>query len=62
MNTNLFKKPSNKRTKIETPIVQPSVGSEPMMNTKQSVRPQRKRVQEQIVDENKNTSYMSIYL
>ena len=58
----MFKKPSNKRTKIETPIIQPSVGSEPMMNTKQYVRLQRKRVQEQLVDENKNTSYMSIYL
>ena len=62
MNNNLFKKPSTKRTKIETPIVQTPVGSDPLMNTKQSVRPQRKRVQEQIVDENKNTSYMSIYL
>ena len=58
----MFKKPSIKRTKIETPIVQPPVGSEPLMNTKQSVRPQHKRVQEQIVDENKNTSYMSIYM
>ena len=62
MNNNMFKKPSIKSTKIETPIVQPPVGSEPVLHTKQYVRPQRKRVQEQIVDENKNTSYMSIYL
>ena len=65
MNNNMctmFKKPSIKRIKIETPNVQQPVESEPMMNMKQSVRPQRKRVQEQVLDENKNTTYLSIYL
>ena len=62
MNTTMCKKPSIKRIKIETPIVQTPVGSAVLMNKKQTVRPQRKRTQEETVEENKNTSYMSIYL
>ena len=53
----MFQKIPTKRARIDTPFTEPFV-----MNSKRPVKPPRTSKVEQPIDENKNTSYMSIYL
>ena len=58
----MFQKIPTKRARIDTPITNPNTVSETSMNSKKAVKPPRVRKEQQPIDENKNTSYMSIYM